>query len=370
MSRWLYLTPEGMDAAPGDWPVRHGGPGVTPSSCSLAEAGPWLHGQAVQVILPIELCSWLRSAPWPGRRQPQAQALAYAIEEQLGEDLEGLHIAIGRPDDERCYPMLIIARPLLRSLLSALQEAGIQVAGLRVDADLLPADQACGMWWAGRWLLGGALQARLALSAQALNQVQAYLPDTIHWHEPHLLADDVDINALLTHGNAQAINLLQGEFRPAQGRWRWQPWLLTLAGLFVLSWGFTQLRSQHLEARAADLYAQSLQRFRTLYPEQTRIVDLSAQLKALQGKDPQQRGAMMDLLQRVDEVIGGSGVQVQRIEFNATQGWKLTLRAGSFSELERLRERSQQSGSPVSLDNASKDRDGVQALLIIPARAS
>lgn len=370
MNRWLYFTPEGIDAAPDDWPVMHGAPGVANARCTLLEAGPLLHGQAVQVILPMELCSWVRSGPWPGRRKPRAQALAYAIEEHLGEELEGVHIAIGNPDGERRYPMLIIARPVLHALLSALQEAGLQVASVRVDADLLPGDQPCGVWWAGRWLLGGALECRLALSAQALDCARLHLPDAINWQDRHCLAGDIDVGALLSHDSGHAINLLQGEFRPAQRRWRWQPWLLTLACLFMLSWGFTLVRSHNLETRAADLYAQSLQHFRTLYPEQTRIVDLSAQLKALQGKDPQQRGAMTDLLQRVDELVGGSGVQVQRIEFDAAQGWRMSIRAGNFSELERLRERSQQSGVPISLDSASKDRDGVQALLILPARAS
>lgn len=42
----------------------------------------------------MEMCSALRSQAWPSKRQPGAQAVAFAIEDQLGEELEAVHAAL------------------------------------------------------------------------------------------------------------------------------------------------------------------------------------------------------------------------------------------------------------------------------------
>ncbi|MBD8575685.1 general secretion pathway protein GspL [Pseudomonas syringae] len=372
MNRWLYFTPDGIGGRGAAWPVRYGTDGEVAGHGSLVEAGQWLDGQRVQVIVPMEVCSWLRSGPWPGRRPPSAQALAYAIEEQLGQDLEAVHIAMGPADAERRYAVLCMARSLLADILQALQQTGIDVDTVHADADLLPRDRCHGVWWAGRWLLGGALPARLALSEPALRTVQACLPDDMHWQGRGEVDVDVDaaVMGLFMAGRAGAIELRQGEFRPAQQRRYGAAWpAMALACLFCLSWGGLLVRSQHVEARADELYQQSVQRFRTLYPQQVPTVDLAAQLAALQDRPVDARGAMLRLLKLTDEVLGASDVQVQRVEFSAGQGWRLAISAGSFEVLEPLSERGRHSGLPVRLDSASKTRDGVQAVLIVPEQA-
>ena len=65
-----------------------------------------------------------------------------------------------------------------------------------------------------------------------------------------------------------------------------------------------------------------------------------------------------------EQVIGGGDVDVQRIDFQAGDGWKVQLTTSSFNELERLRERGQQSGIPVRIGNASKNGNRVQAVLM------
>jgi general secretion pathway protein L len=71
----------------------------------------------------------------------------------------------------------------------------------------------------------------------------------------------------------------------------------------------------------------------------------------------------------VEQVIGASNVEVQRIEFREGDGWKIQLTANSFAELELLRERGRQLGLPVRIDSASKDRDRVQATLTVEQEA-
>lgn len=136
--------------------------------------------------------------------------------------------------------------------------------------------------------------------------------------------------------------------------------------IFALALGFTHLRSSFLEGEAARLQALSEQRFKTLYPEQTRIVDLSAQLKALQQQAvAPNSGHMARLVQLTEQVIGASSVEVQRMEWRTDVGWVLTITAASFAELEQLRTRGVQNALPVTLGTASQQGSRVQALLTL-----
>ncbi|NWB97328.1 general secretion pathway protein GspL [Pseudomonas gingeri] len=362
MSNWLYLTAKGLAACDATWPVGYWQAGGEYRRITLAEAATFLAGQSVRVILPMEICSHLRSEPWPGRRKPTIQALAYAVEDRLAEDLDGLHIAVGVASNESRYPLLAINKQRFKAILALLQGLGLQVVSVKVDADLLPDHQAYGVWWAGRWLLGGAIEARLALSPEDLEVLRPRLPEALCWMDADRQGD---IAALLMAGHPGALDLLQGEFRQVRARWPWGTLVVSALALFALSWGFTLARAHYLESAAQQLYEQSVQRFQHLYPEQTRIVDLSAQLKALQGRSEQSDSQMGRLLQLIEQVVGGSRVEVQRIEYRAGTGWTLLLTAGSFSELEGLRERGHGSGLPIRLGSASKDRERVQAVLVL-----
>jgi general secretion pathway protein L len=165
MTTWLYLTAEGLTAAPSaDWPCCVWSPTSQRQLMPLKEAASTLDGQAVDLLLPMELCSWVCSDPWTSRRQPGAQALAYAVEEQLSEPLDAVHLSVGARDSDGRYPVMVIGRERFGGVLAVLAESGIEVRAVFVDADLLPLDQACAVWWFGRWILGGQLPARLALS--------------------------------------------------------------------------------------------------------------------------------------------------------------------------------------------------------------
>ncbi|VVN74550.1 type II secretion system protein GspL [Pseudomonas fluorescens] len=359
MKTWLYLTAEGLADQSLDWPgciVRASG---ERQHITLAEAAQALGGQAIHLLLPMEMCSWFRTGKWPSRRRPSVQAIAFAIEDQLGEELEVLHLCAGQRDEEGRYAVLVIHKARFKALLDLLAELGIELSAIHVDADLLPGDKAYAAWWFGRWVLGGALGARLAVPVEAVVTLEALLPENICWlEEGH--------NNLLPGNTAQAINLLQGEFRQVRGRWPWSTAMLAGAALFALSLGFTEARSHHFEREAQRLNTQSVQRFKTLYPDQTRIVDLAAQLKSLQSQGSiNQSTQIARLVSLTEQVIGGSSVEVQRIEFRAGEGWKIQLTASSFAELEQLRERGQKSGMPIKLGSASKEQNRVQALLIL-----
>jgi len=362
MKTWLHLSADGLAAPSAQsrcclWRM----PGDS-RELLLIEAAQLLAGQAVHLLLPMEMCSGFRSEKWPSRRRPTPQAIAFAIEDQLAEDLDALHVCAGERDRSGCYPVLVTHKARFKALLQLLATLGVEVSRVHVDADLLPADSPGAVDWFGRRVLGG--ETRLAMSAQALTTVEPMLGAPLQWlDEP---ASKAVIEQALWGRKSQPINLLQGEFRQGKRAWPWSTVAIAAGLLFMLSWGFKEVRIQYLEGQAQQLYGQSVQRFQALYPQQTRIVDLAAQLKALQGQGASHAPTPLSrLVSLTEQVIGGGDVDVQRLEFRAGDGWKVQLTANSFSELEQLRERGQQSGMPVRIGNASKDGSRVQAVLIL-----
>jgi len=140
--------------------------------------------------------------------------------------------------------------------------------------------------------------------------------------------------------------------------------------LALLTWGASETRIGFLDSETRRLATQNEQRFKALYPQQSRIVDMAAQLKALQSQPvDSQNTRIARLVQLIDQVIGASPVEVQRIEFRAGEGWKIQLTASGFAELEQLRERGRQQGMPVRLDSANKTADRVHATLTVEDEA-
>ncbi|CAH0206748.1 type II secretory protein pull [Pseudomonas mediterranea] len=364
MKTWLYLTAEGAGAPCANWRCCVWSPSGERRCLPLHEAARELNGRVVDVLLPMEMCSWMRSDPWPSRRQPRPQALAFAIEEQLSENLEALHIGIGLRDRQQCYPLLVIQRARLQALLALLDEHGIDVRAIHVDAELIAKDKAFGVRWFGRWLLGGALPARMALSAQALATLKQSLPGDIHWLDE--ATDRPGIDEWLLSSEGHPINLLQGEFRRRRQHLPWRGTATAALGMFLLAWAFTEVRIGFLQNETRRLHAHAEQQFRSLYPGQDPVVDLAAQFQAMQQRRAQNPATQVARLVRLTEqVIGASLVEVQQIEYREREGWKIQLTANSFIELEQLRERGQQNGLPLTLGSASKQSNRVQATLTL-----
>lgn len=366
MKTWLYLTAEGLDAPGPGWPCCVWSPAGERRCLPLHEAAQALKGRTVSVLLPMQMCSWFRSDPWPSRRQPRPQALAFAIEEQLSEDLEALHIGIGVRDRQHRYRLMVTRKTGFQALLALLAAQGIDVRAVHVDADLIPDDEAFAVRWFGRWLLGGALSARLSLSVSAMTTLKPDLSEDIHWLDER--RDCQGIDQWLLNAGGHPIDLLQGEFRRRQ-RLPWRGAAAAALGLFLLTWASSEARIGFLESESRRVAAQSEERFRSLYPEQTRIVDLAAQFQALQDRRGQNQVTQIArLVHLAEQVMGAGNVEVQRIDFREGEGWKVQLTAASFAELEQLRERGQRNGLSLTLGSASKQNDRVQATLTLESR--
>ncbi|MHC8322764.1 type II secretion system protein GspL [Pseudomonas sp. GB2N2] len=364
MNTWLYLTAEGLVAPSPDWPCCRWTSTGQRQFLPLHQAARVLSGQAVDLLLPMELCSWVRSDPWPSRRKPSAQAIGFAVEDQLSDVLEKLHLSIGDRDGEGRYPVMVIDRDQFAEVLVVLAKAGIAVRSVFVDADIASGPEPTVTRWFGRWLLGGAIPARVAMADEALTSLRSALPHDSRWIDER--EDAAYVDQRLTLRPLHAINLMQGQFALRSKRLPWRLVGLALMMMLLLTWGASATRIHFLESETRRLYSQNEQRFKALYPDQTRIVDLATQLKALQSQTAEpEKTRLSGLVSLIEQVIGASHVDVRRIEFRLGDGWKIQLTANSFAELEQLRERGRQQGVQVRLDNASKERNRVQATLAV-----
>jgi general secretion pathway protein L len=320
---------------------------------------------ACAVLLPTQKARWLR------------QALPFAVEELLAEDVEQLHLALGEQLEDGRHRVFAVRRSWLQDWLAL---CPTPPQAITVDADLLPHEGTQLLQLGRRWLLGGADVARMALNGEEWSSLAAVCP---HPHIAYPAAQQpglqpVDERHELTdayHWLAQQRvrnNLAQGEFavRSSGGDWqRWRP-LLGLLGLWlVLQWGFNLAQGWHLQ-READAYAQaSADLYRDLFPEDSKLINLRAQLdQHLEAGGSSGQGRLLGMLAEVNQALidEGTPVTIEQLDFSDIRGdLAMQVQAPDFAELERLRERLQENGLAVQMGSASRESAGVSARLVI-----
>lgn len=239
-------------------------------------------------------------------RQPGKllQAVPYALEDQLAEDPEDLHFAIGARNADGRTPVAIVARKKLDAWLAPFRAARVEPGALIPETLCIPYQAAAsGPAWSV--LLDGAhalvrtgASAGFSCESSALPDFLALAPEPakveIELYRVGASEVPADFNVAVKHdldtalsalrrgadGNG-AINLLQGAYATRGGheRW-WQPLRLTaglVAGylaLLLLVTGAENVKLRHERGQLDDGVAAS---FGRLFPEVTRIVDARAQ---------------------------------------------------------------------------------------------
>lgn len=344
---------------------------------SCAEQAP----VAVTLVLPAEVCSAFavnlptRKARWIN------QALAYAVEELLAENVDDLHLTHGDALEDGRRRVIAIRRQLLADWLEDLQALGLTVVAIHVDADLLPRDGTQLLFIDGRALLGGVPEARLAFDSSQWPHLVAQCPIPRHGHgtfnEPPESLDDYqqldDPYRFLASGRAGALNLAQGDFAvqaAGSGLGQWKPVLLVLALVLAVQLIFNLVQAWTLE-RQAERYAEASRAlYSELFPEDRRIVNLRAQFDEHIGQSAGTSTGFMRLLDEVAQAMAeGFPVTISQLDYNQARGdLALQVRASDFAALEQLRQRLGETGESVQLGSASRDGDAVSARVVIGGR--
>ncbi|WP_342245603.1 type II secretion system protein GspL [Pseudomonas sp. OTU5201] len=334
---------------------------------------PW------RLILPVEAvtCCAVRLPTQKGRWL--RQALPFAVEELLAEDVESFHLGLGGALADGRHRVFAVRRSWLAGWLELAGKLGPRPAAIQIDADLLPEQGTQLLWLEQRWLLGGEGSARLGFDEQDWTYLRdacpaprsAYAPaerNTLdgvdEWHEAS------DAYGWLAAQKGR--DLAQGEFTLKEERQRWSRWkpLLGLVGLWLLlQWSFNLIQAWQLQ-RQGDTYAAANEAlYRELFPQDNKLVNLRAQFdQHLAEASASGQGRLLALLGQAAQALiaEGAQVRVQQLDFSETRGdLALQVQAPGFDALERLRERLIGSGLSVQMGSASRDPSGVSARLVI-----
>ena len=123
--RWVRLGPEGTP---------EGSISIGPLAAAAREAA----GLRAVVLVPGTECL-LTQVQIPGRnRQKLLRAIPYALEDQLSDEVEQLHFAVGEQTPDEQWPVAVISRDYLASLLEMLTQAGLDVVQVIPEILVIP----------------------------------------------------------------------------------------------------------------------------------------------------------------------------------------------------------------------------------------
>ena len=275
-------------------------------------------------------------------RQRLARAVPFAMEEQVADDVDELHFALGTRDEQGRVHNAVVSREKIDAWLDGLRSAGLQADVLASEVLGVPREAAndAERHWTlladgERCLLrldqqrGLALDtANLAVVLQAaLDEAGNALPagidvlscddDGFAASEPYrqlcalaeehgiavaLRPQDEDRVLLLARGfdEKQAINLLQGDYSRRQQLEKmlrpWRPAMLLLGLWLVVQLGSMGLEYQRLSQRNTEMREQIVALYREAFPEARKVVDPRVQMERGLEKLRGSAGGQADLL--------------------------------------------------------------------------
>ncbi|WJW75223.1 type II secretion system protein GspL [Thiohalobacter sp. IOR34] len=369
-----------------------------PQPAPLAQLAAQASGRRTLVLVPGDAVLLTRARVPTQSSARLRRAVPYALEEQLAEDVERLHFAIGPRDAEGRVAVAVVSRERMDDWRDRLAAAGIEPDALYPETLLLepPADGwsllvenarcllrghdaqglACDldMLAAMATLLTGEAGSRLAVRLyRPARGAPAELPAVIEVRETR------DCNTTLEClaaglGQADLIDLQQGDYdrRERLGQ-LWRPWravaLLALA-LAVTGLAELGLRYQRLQAEQAELRAEQEQIYRDTFPRARRVVkpvvQMRQQLEALRRSQGQAADSgFLTLLATTGEVLKASpGVRLEGAGFRDGR-LDLKLSAPDLQRLDRLKQQLAARGLRVEIASATAGDGRVQGQLRI-----
>jgi general secretion pathway protein L len=141
MADWLLIRLPRTAEQPATWLTvdPRGNPSGPPQSGPLSLAAPRAVGRHICVLVPgTDVLLTEPEVPMKAGTKLQ-QVVPFALEEQLADDIDDLHFAIGkRALDSSRTPVAVIRRSLMDEWLMALKSNGIEPEAMYTESDLLP----------------------------------------------------------------------------------------------------------------------------------------------------------------------------------------------------------------------------------------
>jgi len=382
---WLLLDEQGQ----GKGPVQNGAP----------DEGVINSIRHVVVLVPGSELS-LFEVQVPGRnRQRVMRAVPYVLEEQLADEVEELHFALGAVGEDNRYPVAVVERSRMADWQALLQEHGISASQWIPDILAVPSgdgwnllvDDGMVLVRSGDYSGFAADAENLALLFSML-QGKEQAPESarvfgsivldLEGVDLDLVEDPAQPLELLARGYTQGpvIDLLQGAYsrREEWGRLL-RPWkasaALLLAGVILVSVS-AGLNYHHLSGQKDQLAADIETVYRKAFPNARRIVNPRAQmeqhLKKLQRKTG---GGSTDFLAMLAETANvlrvAKGIDVRGASYRDGR-LDLDLLADNLQILDKLKQDLIGSGRmQAEIQSATTEKDRrVKSRMRVQGKAS
>jgi general secretion pathway protein L len=354
---------------------------------ALAALAP---GRRLVLLLPSAQIR-LTSVQLPARQLAKVQqAVPYVLEDQFADDVETLHFAVGTRRADGQWPVAAIARERLTAVLAWFAEQGLRPDAVIPDLLALPepddgrftllvdGDEVLvrSGWSSGFCCLRADLELCLQLADPDRQRSLRVIVPRNQSFDPSTLGRPVEavhgfaqpLEALLQHLHADAaINLLQGEFSARQDLLRlWRPWraAAALAGVSLLiAAALHGIEVWRLGSELEALDAQNRQRYQQLFPAETRIVDLEAQLdqQLARLRGGPSGASLLVLMDVVAETIGAvPGLRLEAVQYRDAALY-VSLGAEGLQSLEQLKSWFESPrAARLEVQSANSGQQGVQ----------
>lgn len=326
---------------------------LTPEYGSLADAAKEVQNKSVVALVPGNKV-YLTAVNIPTRnRMRLLQAIPYALEEQLAEDVHDLHFAVGDRLEDGRVPVAVVNKLQMQQWAMDLKQAGIQVTQMIPDILCIP--QHNGDW--GVVLEGDKALFRtdthggFVLEADTIKTVlplvlKTYptLPEKLEVADcgvglnpiPGLWGQEVPTMTVKYHeesafsylarnyDSGKAINLLQGEFSKKEqlGKyWRpWRPAMNMLIIYLILQVTVTLGEFISLKGQTSALWLQMGKSYTDTFPGKKPVDprnQMEQELKRLQGGLPS--GESLGFIQLLgaigNDISQSSEIKLERLNY-------------------------------------------------------
>ena len=414
---FIRLQPDGSS-----WRVDEaGGASGAGEQGQLEQAARHCRGRQVVLLVPVADAPLFQIKLPTRNRARMAQAIPFMLEDQLSEDVDALHFALGKPDADSNIAVVVVARKQMDAWLAQLDEHGIRPQRIVPDVLTLPLTrgQWTGLLEPGQLLLRQGPQQGVVIDNHnlgmllplALEEAGDALPDQLHLLDCHAdtstqtnnaetSADSIapgqdrlpplelniehqacggtPLHHLSTgYDRNSAIDLLQGSYSPSEQANRvWRTWRVA-ASLAVLllaaSLVETALENHRMADRELALRQSITQVFRDTFPEETAIVDpriqMQNKLNALNSGDGNRGGEFLKLLSLTGTPLSADrSIKITTARFKQDR-LDLELELADLQKLDTLKGQLEKQGLQVKIRNARSREGKVEGRLEIRAAA-
>jgi general secretion pathway protein L len=347
-------------------------------------------------------------------RAKQLQALPFAMEEQLAEEVELLHFAAGRAVADDPLPVAVVRKDRLSQWREELQAADLDPTALYSEADAMDELPGTGVLFLeqGRavlrdsngqavcadpdsteaivqlWLVGAREAATGAnLLVYLAGDCEAEMRPRLEALRSELATLEIKLleNGLLSRlatiiAARPGINLLQGEFasRSNLGKF-WPQWRMAAALLVAVAITMTGVKAAEvwrLDREAAGLRQAVEKAFRYVFPDVRNVradvrAQFESQMRALGEGQSTDSGVFLETLQVVATAVrAGAGTQLESVDYRSGV-MELRLRAPDVETLDKIQREIISGGRfNAEIQSANADNDQVLGRLRISVRGA